>query len=90
MFVALPLPAFCCVMSRAYVFSPEKSGESPSMDVIEPGVVQEGIHRIKDYPARALKDGPKRLGQKRSSFGAWIRILSALLDGVSIPNKHRR
>jgi hypothetical protein len=60
------------------------------MDVIEPGVVKEGIHGIKDYPARVLRDRPKRLGQKRSSFSAWIRILSALLGAVSIPNKHRR
>ena len=68
----------------------KKVRREPSIDVIEPGVVKEGIHGIKDYPARALKDGPKRLGQKRSSFGAWIRILSALLGEVSIPKKHRR
>src|SRR5712692_4219852 len=87
---SLAAAAFCCAMSRAYVFSPKKSGESPSIDVIEPGVVKEGIHGIKDYPARALKGGPKMLWQKRMSFVDWIRILSALLGEVSIPKKDRR
>ncbi len=46
------------------------------------------IYGIKDYAARALKGEPKRFGQKRSSFGAWIRVLSALLGALSIPKKH--